>query len=197
MIGECSPTEAEISGGCVIHSQWVLAGGERRVLLPRATLRTICHRTRPACDRGCTGAGGGVTDGRERSAVCYSYYFRNFDYPSARTRRWAKKIPRGQAREGMKGVMRIPASCVWEPSMSTLSDELTAAVERYAAPLTLCDLQPFIDEVCNELASLSEVGPGVIARIVRHIQPRYIDQRVIGTGPRSPPAPKYAGLIGC
>jgi hypothetical protein len=40
--------------------------------------------------------------------------------------------------------------------------------------------------VCNALANVAEVGPGVIARVVRAIQVKYIDQRVVGTGPRTP-----------
>ena len=74
--------------------------------------------------------------------------------------------------------------------MST--DEVEAALERYAAPLPLADRESFIAEVRTELARLGEIGPGTIARVCREVQPKYIDQHVVGSGPRSTPAPKYA-----
>jgi hypothetical protein len=74
----------------------------------------------------------------------------------------------------------------------SITEEVEAALERYAAPLPLTDRQAFIDEARAELARLAVIGPGSLARICREVQPKYIDQHVTGTGPRSAPAPKYA-----
>ena len=77
--------------------------------------------------------------------------------------------------------------------MSIPPAEVEAAIERYAAPLPPADRETFLEEVRARLACLEEIGPGVIARIVRDIQPRFVDQQAIGTGPRPVNSPsKYS-----
>ena len=72
------------------------------------------------------------------------------------------------------------------------NDDLTAALASYAAPLPLGERQVFIDEVVAELANVAEIGPGTIARTVRGIQARYLDQQAVGVGPRRSQMPKYS-----
>ena len=74
----------------------------------------------------------------------------------------------------------------------SISAEVEAVIGRYAAALAPHDREPFVQEVCSELANVAVIGPGLVARVVRDIQAKYIDQRVVGTGPRSAPTPKYA-----
>lgn len=66
--------------------------------------------------------------------------------------------------------------------MAKLSSDQVDAVLRAARPLPPADHAAFLEDVSSALADLDDIGDGVVHRIVRDVQRRFL----------KPPAPRTA-----
>ena len=66
--------------------------------------------------------------------------------------------------------------------MRKLCPDQVDAVLRAARPLASADQEPFFKEVSSALADLSDLGDGVVHRIIRDVQHRYWGSPNLGYG---------------
>jgi hypothetical protein len=59
--------------------------------------------------------------------------------------------------------------------MISLSDDELRSVMQAAAPIDPRDRGAFLRDVASELAKYSELGPGVVGRVVANLQRKYFD----------------------